>query len=56
MNELLNNIDRIHTIPMGIDRIKRNLSIDADHVEWCKAAILSPEAIIGRKGKKQKVR
>lgn len=51
MNELINNIDRIHTTPTGIDRIKRNLPITADPVEWCKAAILSSEAIIERKGK-----
>lgn len=51
MNELIQNIHRIHTTPMGIDRIKRNLSIDADPVEWCKAAILSPEAATQRKGK-----
>ncbi len=51
MSTLTENIDRLHTTTMGIDRIKRNLSIDADPVEWCKAAIQSPEAIIERKGK-----
>lgn len=30
-NELLiENIDRLHTTPMGIDRIKRNLKLDTD--------------------------
>ena len=30
-NELLiENIDRLHTTPMGVDRIKRNLKLDAD--------------------------
>ena len=34
---LLDNIDKIHTTEMGIDRIKRNLKIDtADVVEYCK--------------------
>ena len=51
MNELINKIDCIHTTPMGTDRIKRNLSIASDPVEWCKAAILSPEAKITRQGK-----
>lgn len=51
MIELINNIGRIHTTPMGIERINRNLSIDADSVEWCKAAILSPESKIQRQGK-----
>lgn len=48
---MLTRINELHTTPMGIDRIKRNLSINADPVEWCKAAILSPEATIERKGK-----
>lgn len=34
---LLDNIDKVHTTEMGIDRIKRNLKIDtADVVEYCK--------------------
>ena len=38
---LLDNIDKIHTTDMGIDRIKRNLGIDsADVVEYCKNGIL----------------
>lgn len=48
---MLTRIDELHTTPMGIERIKRNLSIDADPVEWCKAAILNPEAGITRQGK-----
>ncbi len=48
---MLTRIDELHTTPMGIERIKRNLSIDADPVEWCKAAILNPEAEITRQGK-----
>lgn len=51
MNKLISNIDRIHTTPMGIDRIKRNLGLDTDPVEWCRAAILSSEAEIRRQGK-----
>ena len=34
---LLDNIDKVHTTEMGIDRIKRNLKIDTtDVVEYCK--------------------
>lgn len=48
---MLTRIDELHTTPLGRNRIKRNLSIDTDPVEWCKAAIASPEAVIERKGK-----
>ena len=48
---MLTRIDELHTTPMGIERIKRNLSIDCDPVQWCKAAILSHEAEITRQGK-----
>lgn len=51
MNALLLNIERLHTTPMGSDRIKHNLSIDTDPVEWCKRAITASEAVIERKGK-----
>ena len=38
---LLDNIDKIHTTEMGVDRIKRNLKIDtADVVEYCKNKVL----------------
>lgn len=38
---LLDNIDKIHTTEMGIDRIKRNLKIDTlNVVEYCKNKIL----------------
>jgi len=48
---MLTRIDELHTTPMGAERIKRNLSIDCDPVQWCKAAILNPEAEITRQGK-----
>ena len=51
MRDLISNIERIHTTPMGINRIKRNLSLEGEPIEWCKAAILCPEAVIERKGK-----
>lgn len=39
-NELIKNLEKIHTTEMGIDRIKRNLTLECDDVvEWCKNQI-----------------
>lgn len=52
MNDLIENINKLHTTEMGVERIKRNLSIDVeDVVDWCKAKILSQETVIEREGK-----
>ena len=51
MNDLISNIDRLHTTKMGIDRIKRNLKIDTDVVEFCKNQILDKKCIINKEGK-----
>ncbi len=52
-NELLiEHIDRLHTTPMGVDRIKRNLKLDTDDaVRCCKNLILNPQCRIARQGK-----
>lgn len=51
-SELLENLNELHTTELGVIRIKRNLSLDTDDVvEWCKAKILSPDAVITRNGK-----
>lgn len=51
-NELLKNLDKLHTTQLGVERIKRNLSLDTDDVVgWCKTKIDSVNAIITRKGK-----
>lgn len=50
-NELLANIDLLHTTPMGAERIRRNLGIEGDAVGYCRVRILSPEAKISREGK-----
>ena len=52
-NELLiGNIDRLHTTPMGVDRIKRNLKLDTENaVGYCKDLILNPQCRIARQGK-----
>lgn len=50
--ELLQNLDKLHTTDMGIDRIRKNLSIDVcDVVQWCYQKIKSSNAIIKQKGK-----
>lgn len=52
MIELLDNINMIHTTPMGIDRIKRNLKIDVeDIVVFIKEKLLNKECKMCRKGK-----
>ena len=52
-NELLiENIDRLHTTPPGIERIKRNLKTDTDDVVgYCKNLILRKNCRIDRQGK-----
>lgn len=51
-NELLENLDKLHTTELGAIRIKRNLSLDTDNVvEWCKMKISSNDAVMIRKGK-----
>lgn len=51
-NELLKNIDRLHTTKLGVVRIKRNLSLDTeDVIGWCKEKAGSADAVVIRKGK-----
>ena len=50
-NELLMNIYKIHTTNLGISRIKRNLGIEEDVVEFCKNKVLDKKSLIYRKGK-----
>ena len=50
--ELLTNIDKIHTTEMGIDRIKKNLKIDTyDVVDYCKKIIVNKNSKIYKNGK-----
>ena len=52
MKALLDDLDRIHTTPMGADRIRMNLSLETDDpVKWCIELIKSDNALIERKGK-----
>ena len=51
MNDLIKNIDKLHTTELGIERIKRNLELGvADVVDWCKLKIGQADEIV-RKGK-----
>ena len=50
--DLIENIDRVHTTKMGIERIKRNLGLDdEDVVAWCRARIQDNHAVIEKQGK-----
>ena len=51
-NELLNNLDKLHTTELGVVRIKRNLSLDTDDVVgWCRDKIKSDNAVNTTNGK-----
>jgi hypothetical protein len=51
-NELISNINKLHTTKMGIDRIKKNLDLEIDDVvSYCKNKILDKKCTIVRKGK-----
>jgi len=50
-NGLLNNLDKIHSTELGIERIKKNLNINPDNViEWCRERIERADRI-SRSGK-----
>ncbi len=52
MNDLIENINKLHTTEMGVERIKRNLQVETDDiVQWCKVQILDDDATIERIGK-----
>ncbi len=52
MNDLIKNIDKLHTTEMGVERIKRNCQIETDDVvQWSGVQILDKNAKIERIGK-----
>lgn len=51
MDGLINNINKLHTTDMGVSRIKRNLNINEDVIEYCKKIILDKNSNIYKKGK-----
>ncbi|MBK5201089.1 MAG: DUF3781 domain-containing protein [Spirochaetaceae bacterium] len=51
-NDLLRNLDKLHTTERGVARIKKNLNIDTElAVKYCYNKILEENTIINRKGK-----
>ena len=50
-NALIDNLDRLHTTEMGMERIKRNLGMTEDPVEWCRSKITDKGAVTKLKGK-----
>lgn len=49
---LLDNLDKLHTTELWVQRIKRSLSLEIDDVvSWCKNKISSPQANISKKWK-----
>lgn len=51
-SELIINLDKVHTTELGVDRIKRNLSLNEDDVVLvCREMIQNPNSLITRKGK-----
>ncbi|HCA30748.1 MAG TPA: conjugal transfer protein [Ruminococcaceae bacterium] len=50
-NELLLNLEKIHSTELGVERVRKNIDLDtADVIEWCKRKIENADDII-RKGK-----
>ena len=45
------NIVRLHTTELGAERIRRNLGLTEDPVEWCRSKIMDENAIIDLRGK-----
>ena len=49
---LLDNINKVHTTEMGVNRIKKNLKLDTnDVVEYCKNKVLDKNCNIYKQGK-----
>ena len=49
---LISNLDKIHTTDLGLQRIKRNLSLNTDNiVEHCQKIIKDSASDICRRGK-----
>ena len=49
--DMMQNIDKIHTTELGVERIKRNLNLETgDVVNWCRQKIKNADEIV-RKGK-----
>ena len=50
-NKLIKNIDKIHTTELGIKRIRKNINIEEEIVDYCKNILLNENSQIYQKGK-----
>lgn len=52
-NELLKNLNRLHTTELGAARVRKNLNLieEENTVDWCKKRIKMPNSAMVRKGK-----
>ena len=52
-NDLLNNINKLHTTRLSMQRIRRNLNLkdNINVLNYCKLLILNKNALIYREGK-----
>ena len=50
-SNMLHNIDKLHTTNLGVERIKKNLNINGDVVNYLKNKILDKNCVITKKGK-----
>ena len=48
---LISNIDKIHTTKLGLERIKKNLEIDGNVVEFLKKRIIDKNSVFYKNGK-----
>ena len=45
-------LENLHTTTLGAERIRRNVSPNAeDIIAWCRARITAPDAVVERRGK-----
>jgi len=52
VQELFNNIDKLHTTELGYHRIKNNLDLKTDDIiQWSKTFITNKKCVITKKGK-----
>lgn len=50
-SNMLHNIDKLHTTNLGVERIKKNLNINGNVVNYLKNKILDKNCVITKKGK-----
>ena len=50
-SNMLHYVDKLHTTNLGVERIKKNLNINDDVVNYLKNKILDKNCVITKKGK-----